>query len=339
MKELSIIICDSDAAYAKALVQAFQRKKAFEANYIILTDKNKLISYVKEDGVLLYIISEEAYEKTIVPYSKDLKEKEREEIERRIFVLTDSAETSYEMVQCIFKYQPANAIIEPVNGWLLENYSHLTTGSRNVKIIGVMDYAGGGSPALLGHLIGKMYSETKQVLLVNMELFPFQFGLQKTEYTLSDYIYAASTGSDCIAQVASGMQYMHGALHCVSPIQCFEDLYELRSTDVSCFLKQLKEQSGCEIIVLVFDFLRPFALELLSGCDAIISREIGNRMTARKREQLQQMLALEQKEWLLERMSYCSVDNDYLLANISEDGEISSQAKTMFYEYLATLAS
>lgn len=336
MKELNIIICDQDAVYAKALVQAFQRKKAFEANYIILTDKNKILSYIKEGQALLYLVGEEAYEDRILPYSKELKDNDRMELEKKLFLLTDHAKTVYDNIQCIFKYQPVNGIIEPVSAWILENHSYLTKVNQNVKVIGVLDYAG-ESAALFGHLAAKIYSESRQVLLVNMELFPFLFQTEKTEYTLSDYIYAVSTGSDCMTQIVKGMQFGEGNLHYVSPVQCFEDLYELKDGDMSNFLKQLKEQCGCEVIIVVIDFLRSFGLELLSGCDAIISCEGNTLVSARKREQLHQMLTLEQKEWLLEKMSYCNVTNEYLLLNLSKEGEVSSQARQMFYEYLATL--
>ena len=335
MKESNIIICGSEEGYAKALVQAFQRKKAFEANYIILTDKNKLSSYIKEDSALLYIVEEDVYQKIIKPYENE--KQEEEALFDRVFVLTDTAKAPYEKVHGIFKYQPVNAIIDPVTAWILENCSEITAGRSNVKVIGVMDYAGGGSPALLGHLIAKLCSEDRQVMLLNMELFPFQFGLQETQYTLSDYIYAACTGSDAIGGIASGMQYVQGNLHFAYPVQCFEDLYELKGGDVSLFLKQLKEQAGCEIIVIVLDFLRSSALEILSGCDHIVCREMDNMMTARKREQLQHMLMLEQKEWLFEKMSYCGIGNDYLLSNVSEDGEVSSEARSMFKEYLETM--
>lgn len=338
MKESNIIICEPDAGYAKAVVQAFQKNKQFEANYIILTDQNKLLSYIKEGQALLYLISEEAYQKTIVPYLKEVNEKDKMKLEQQLFVFTDQAATQYESIQCIFKYQPVTKIIEPVTVWVLEQFGEFVTTNQNVKVIGIMDYAG-DSAGLFGHLAAKIYSESKRVLFVTMELFPFQFTAQKTEYTLSDYIYAVSTGSECASQIASGMQYQEENLHMVSPIQCFEDLHELKAGDISKFLKQLKEQGGCDYIVLVIDFLRDFALELLSGCDAIISCESGNLVSLKKKEQFYQMLALEQKEWLFEKISSCTVTSDYLLSQISKEGELTPQIRSLFYDYLFTVAS
>lgn len=338
MKESTMILCDKDADYAKALVQAFQREKELEVSYRILTDPSKMISYIKED-IRIYVMSEEAYEEGMLPGIKGMQEEERQKLIRRCFVLTEQATKQYEGATCLFKYQPVHAIIEPIKAWMSKEYKDLVWRDRKVKVIGVMEAVNGEAACLFAHLLAKMCSETKRTLLVNLELFPFQYGVQKTEYTLSDYIYAVSTGSSLTDVIAKGMQYAHGALRCTAPIPCYEDLYELKNEDVNLFIKHLREQSECEVMVVLLDFLRPFAMELLSVCDKIVSCDTNSVVAAKKREQLQQMFTLEQKEWVLENHSYCNVTAEYLLANISAEGEISPQAKEMFYEYVTTLVS
>ncbi len=337
MNETNIVICDKDLQYGKSLVQAFQRANEFMASYIILSEKEKVLPYIKENSVELFLIEQEAYEEVVQRACNELDLEEKKQLLEKIIVITDSKEMKYDEVSVLYKYQPVTAILGPVKQKLLVQEKQKKTEHLHAKIFAVLSLGSNDNSSLIGHMIAKGYSEEHNVLLVNMEVFPFLYGEQETPYSLSDYIYGVVSDSEMTGQIAEGMQYRNGRLSCVSPITSFPDLYELKEEKMTAFLQQLQRESQAEIIVLVLDFLQPFTLALLTVCDRIISAEPVSYVENKKREQFCKMLALEEKEWIQDKIIYSNIATNYLLANISETGELSEELKGSIRGWLMQL--
>ncbi|MDO5291179.1 MAG: hypothetical protein Q4F05_00385 [bacterium] len=337
MKEASIVICDEDLQYSKTLVQAFQRANQFIASYIIISEQHKVIKYIKDETVTLLLVSEKAYNQVIRDAFEELEQSEREQLQKKLIIITEIKENRYESILCIYKYQPITAIIEPVSSWINEHGRKQDGIKGHAKIIGVLALEGSDSTSLIGHMIAKAYSEYQKVMFVNMEVFPYSYGSLQTPYNLSDYIYAVTTSSEMTTQIANGMQYKNGNLTCITPIADFSDLYELEGNMVPAFLEQLRGSTEVEIIIVAMDFLRPFVLEMLTVCDTIVMKEPSNKIEDGKRNQFYKLLEIEKKEWLQDKMTYCNVSTKDLEANILESGELTEQLKMTYHDWLSSL--
>lgn len=337
MEETNVVVCDEDLQYAKSLVQIFQRANQFMANYTILSEKEKVVPHLSEGNAQLYLLSEKIYEEVVREFCNTLTMEERKHVEQRLVVITEDANIKYEGIMTVFKYQPASLILDLISGRMLKVLNKEMKNHRNAKIYAVLSIGNTDTSSLIGHMIAKEYSRHYHVLLVNMEVFPFLYGQQKTQYTLSDYIYAVVTKSEMAEQIAEGMQYRNGELRCISPIRSFPDLYELGSEEVATFLEQMKEISQVDIIIIVLDFLQPFTMSLLTVCNRVITTESHNLVESRKQEQFYSMLALEEKEWIQDKITYCNITPEYLLENITEEGELTDGLRANMQNWLKEL--
>ncbi len=304
MEKDSICLYDSDSLYGRMILQAIQEEGILPGNYTYYSELPSLCEHISENSNSILLLEKEREEEFYKLLKEtDISDIRHKEIQSQTLLLADTPLETTDNV--IYKYLPRSQFIKQLASWSQShggrgrNKSPQKAGQRQgQKFTGYVSFAGTGLEYYLDRL-KKEYPEEKR-LVVNLELFPCSNPHERPKRNLSDLIYYASidrlskiTFMDCI-YCLDGVDY-------IEPVTHYKDGYELDENVAELLLTYLQLQSY-DHILLVTDCRYRGASRLLELCHEVEIEKTDNPILKKKYDTMVQMLHLEQREPLLNKI-------------------------------------
>lgn len=248
--------------------------------------------------------------------------KDKTEFEREDVVLSDDGEyldrlscRSIRMVRtpeeqgerCIFMYQKRELLYEELLKKMgIGQKQEYREGDK--QIVAVFSPEGGDDKTVLALTYASGLSQGHAVLYVNFCGFPalfegaFERG-DKEEYPgITELMLKENTQSfvECLKQAA----YPLGNIHVVKPVDHYKDLLDFSIDDLRRFMKNLRDQTVYDKVVLEVGQIFEYTLDLLEFADEILIPKEEGILAAVRRSVLQRYCNMEGRSELWKRIRF-----------------------------------
>lgn len=244
MNKLNLIIWDTDTCYSRAL-----------GTYITNSEDLFLVSVIDDKESLMACINQEAGDIFLVSDSVINDIKMTNGVLIYLIDRVKDEENEDELAGKIFKYKEADEIVkaikyhyEALSGFKIESKN------RTGKLIGFFSPAGGTGKTLIALGICRVLaSYGKKVLYLNLESIPSSnafFSEDEASKSLSDFLYYLFIKEDL--QIIKGMRQFicrdEWGVHCFVPQSSYNDLMNLTSEEMQCFIDTMCTQTDYDYI-------------------------------------------------------------------------------------------
>ena len=307
----TICLYDSDVLYGRVIIKALQEEVSYPITYAYFSEVEALCTYLKDNEVTLLLI-EKNKEETLfgLLFQEDTNEEQINKWREKILLLTEEPSTlDYE----IYKYLPRKELSKQLMRWWSlksevvnkkKEPCFIRTETPQI-ITGYITFGGAG----LAKYLGGMSHQNRPNLILHLELFAYTSPHEKPKKNMSDLIYLASIDRLSKAIISDFIYTLEG-VHYIEPIAHYCDGYECNEEVAKRLMEYLRTLSY-EQILIVTDCRYRGAATLLELCDVIKVEEPNNQVERHKTNLIIQMLYLDHKGELLNKMKQVEREEVY----------------------------
>lgn len=255
-------VYDVDPFYAARFAEVVNQKEKIPFEVVAFSSLEKLKRYAKENSIELLLISSSV---------------NREETERigavRVVELSDGETVRADMeYPSVYKFQSSDSIIREVMACYCDKADPLPgTGTKlSAKILGVFSPVGRCLKTSFAITLGKILSQDRKTLYLNLEECSGLSALTRTEYRsgLSDLLYFYNGGTYNMLRLNSVVHAMD-SLDYVPPVRYPEDLTQAGAGQLAGLLQTVAENSPYEVLVVDAGNFKKEILQVLALCEVI----------------------------------------------------------------------
>lgn len=242
-------ILDFDEEYAYHLMNYINRKEECLLTARMFTNIESIEEFLEKHMIEVLLFGEYSFKNKLEKYhSKTIK---------YIFYLSNSSMVrEEESIASIYKYQSTESLIKEVMSYYLDQADPMCNirhdKNTKKKMISVYSPCGGSGKTTTAFLLGLLYGETSRVLIVNLETISGTYcniPPNGEHGGLSDFIYYVKERKKNISYKLSTMIVKIDKVDYLLPVDHYEDLYQLETTDVQLLLDVLTEDSDYDYII------------------------------------------------------------------------------------------
>lgn len=260
MKKL-IAIYDSDALYCTRFMEYFKKKKNGEFEIAAFTKLESLDEFIAMHQVeILLIGGQNSFEE---PASKEI---------RYIYYFTDESGIKDEEKNCIYRYQPVQAVMNDIlnHYYRQESVNQASSHGRAVKIVSVFSPIPGVDKLSFSCSLASRISEQKKTLLVILDILPLDIkSINDNQSSLSEYIYYIKAGTSNISKL-NAMLKRHNNLSYLSGITHGMDIMSLNKEDINRWIEELRSVSDYPIVFFYLGGYTEAAIEIMHLSDTVL---------------------------------------------------------------------
>ena len=255
-------VYDVDPFYAARFAEVVNQKEKIPFEVVAFSSLEKLRRYAKENPVELLLISSAV---------------NREETEKigaaRVIALSDGETIRADMeYPSVYKFQSSDSIIREVMACYCDKAEELPGGGvrRAAKILGVFSPVGRCLKTSFAITMGKILSQDRRALYLNLEECSGLSALTRTEYRsgLSDLLYFYSGGNYNMLRLNSVVHAMDG-LDYVPPVRYPEDLAQAGAGQLAGLIQTVAESGPYEVLIVDAGGFKKEILSVLALCEVI----------------------------------------------------------------------
>ena len=297
MESRTLVICDEEIEFAEKL-----------AHFIETSGKAALLIQVCSE--LSYVCSlQEEMDVDILLIADSFLQGERGGLDnlraRQLIWLTSEKD----MADGIFKYQPADAILDQLINQCLPEGSAVklpwkSKQKEKGRVIGIFSPVHRIGKTTYALDLGKKLAVSRNVLYINMETFGGVGGyFDKQEQTLSDLLYYVRQEEGDIRELLAEMVGHLEYLDYVNPVRVSEDLKHVTIEEWEELFSRILAESIYEILILDIGDGMQELLGVLDLCQEIHLPFIKEPAAASKTRQFEEELKLLKREDIIRRIS------------------------------------
>lgn len=261
MKNRTIAVCDSEAAYAYSLADYFNSKNnIFFAE--AFTNEDSILEYAKEQFIDVLVVSDKISIELI----------NRKNIGIIILLSEQEAVFAGRSYKAIYKYQSAGNILKSIMNYYAEREEEpLAILNKKCKIIGVYSPVKRSLKSSFCLALGQIMAKDKAVLYLNMEEYSGFFVLFQKEYKadLSDLIYYLRQDKSNILVKLEGIVDSINNLDYIPPVSSPMDIREVKKEEWQRLFREISINSKYDTVIVDFGDGADGLLELLCECSQI----------------------------------------------------------------------
>lgn len=301
MKNSSLVICDKDEAYAKALSLYLTGKKEFLSEIQVRTELKALQEEKEEIDVLL--ISEE--------YPGNLRKNCKA---NKTFLLYSGKKPAIQENEVLlFKYQSGEKILTQIVEECGELFSEdvifrTSSEKEEVEILGVFSPVHRIGKTSYALELGEEYAQHKNVLYLNLELYSGMQGhFEDRGQALADVLYHARQEKQNLGLFLSTHVQHLGNVDVVAGMFS-EDMKQIHAKEWKELLQKIVSQTIYDVVILDIDEGIPEVYDLLQICTKIYILVKEDLYGQAKMRQLEKEICLLRKEEILTKITRISVE-------------------------------
>ena len=259
---------DSDVFYATRFMEYFKKKKDFQFELSIFTQKGSFEEFLSLHQVEILLVDEQIATEDIP----------MENI-KFIYKLSENPQKErHSETPNIFKYQPVKSVMYE----LLKDYNRKVSDAlivfnpKQVNLISVFSPKQNSETLSFTWSISSMMSEQKKVLLVMLDLLQVQLfsSIDNRNYSLTEFIYYLKENNDIITKMKGllcfldNLSYLSGASHS-------EDILSLKKEDIQKWVEELKLHTDYQTIIFYLGCYSEATIELMKWSNLVLLTSTG----------------------------------------------------------------
>lgn len=292
MNKRILAICDTEADYAYRMMELLKARKDLHFDTHVFTDVTNLLSFGQAEEIECLLITESAY-----------REKIKELNVPHVFILNESGMENDEMTAReenhfynINKYQSANHIVNDMLAYYVDVKAVLPrkilSSTKSMKIIGVFSPVRRCLQTTFSLTLGQILAKKGKTLYLNYETFS-GFGQivgRNFRADITDMMYLFECVKEKFIYKLKTITEQINDLDFIAPTAIFPDLMNISGKQWTELLKELRDQSDYEYIILDLSEYVNGLLHILGECDWIYTITRGDFYAAAKIGQYEQLL-------------------------------------------------
>lgn len=301
MKRRILAVCDSESLYTYQLAEHFDQKKGISYEVHAFSGWQPLASFMEQYPVEVLLIEEDEVSEELDPFHIPV-----------ILILSgEKMSEQRHRFPTVYKYQAAAGIVGEVMNLIGETaeelYPAVIGKQQKAEIIGVYSPVSNVGKTSFALTLGKIFSEEKSVLYINLEPYSGLGGLWEKEFRqdLTDLIYAVCQNSGAVIAKLNQMAESSGKLDYIPPAAVPLDLSEVVFSEWSSLLAAISNSGLYEVIVL--DVGVQISLEVLKLCQIIYTPVRDKKLDRMKVEQYQNCIGLMGLDEVLEKTHFLTL--------------------------------
>lgn len=300
-------ICDEQTVYADLLTTQLLRMKENEFQICKFSTEEQLLTFASKNKVKCLIISD-FYESVIEQISAQVYlclTAEKRKVESRTLAKSSSEQRS-KKVQHVYRYQSIEDIYAKIQDSLrnLEELLEYKAEEQETQLIGIYNPVHRNGQTMYAKALATAYGKRGlRVLYLSMEEYAGVSDV-KEKGNLGEVLYYLKQDIKSInfrlaAFTKQGLGYEY-----VEPMVMSQELKNIECEEWIAFLKEIRERSGYELIVLDLDSCIQGLFEILELCNKFyvpIRHEVRGE---EKQKQFEENLRRLQKQALKDKIDY-----------------------------------
>ncbi len=293
------------------IIKALQEEVVLPVVYAYFSELEAFYNYLKDNKVPLLLLEKEKEEEFYKGLKgKGLLEEEIYQWKEKILLLSKK-EDAYEKE--LYKYLPRQALASLLKDWWEARFGtrqevrHLAYHNpKGMQIItGYITFGG----VRLERYLEEIQHKGMPSLVLNLELFAYTTPHDKPKKNMSDLIYLASINRLSKANIKDFL-YSVGSVDYVEPLVHYGDGYELNEQVAVALVNYLRTLPYSRIFIIT-DCRYRGSVRLLELSDDVVLEEPDNTIERYKNKLILQMLHLEEREELLNKLETVKKEEVY----------------------------
>lgn len=313
MERSTLALCDWESRFVRNFLDYYTVKGADTFDIKVFTQKEKMISYVKERGIDVLLISD----------SFMCGEVEALGTEKIIILSEGSVSAKNSDYPVIYKYQSCERIISQVLN-IYADCVHEDAGiyrsGRSLRIIGVYSPVRRAGKTSLALSLGQLLARDKKVLYLNMEEYSGLSGILEGDYKgdLLDAIFYQRQKSGNMRYKLSGMTCRLNGMEYICPALYSEDLKTVTAAEWLELISTIESQTDYAVLILDMGDTVEGLSSIMEKCSVIYMPQRHDFFSQGKIMQFEDYMRSSQKEWVLDKIVKVDVPD---LTTITSAGE------------------
>ena len=276
MNERNLVICDREIRYADSLGENISMREDLAVKVYVCSTLEKVLELVEDKPVHLFLVDE------TYPY------KERSVIEaNQIFVLGRDRVSDLGEEECqVRKYQSADKIIREIFEVYVDKTKEnvmRTMRKEEVRMVAVYSPLHRLGKTTFAKSLGKECAKKKKVLYISME--EYAGAMEQKGMNLADLLYYMRQGKGNLGIRLQVAVQKEEELDVLMPIPITKDLKEVCLEEWKGFLKEIKEESTYDLMILDVGECVQGLYEILEMCHRIYMPLLDDYISKKKLEQ------------------------------------------------------
>ncbi|MBQ2642623.1 MAG: hypothetical protein IJF94_02365 [Eubacterium sp.] len=330
MKNGLLVIYDSEAIYAKHLMDYISDKPGMPFKTTAFTEKNSLFSFLKENNVDILLIS-----------AKEMCEEILEFDIQKIVLLTDGNVISdYVNYSSIYKYQSSENVIREVLDYFVDIHKQsgvVPVYSKQADIIGIYSPVGRCGKTLFSIALGQVLSEDYNTLYLNLDEFSplAKYCNENNSGDLADLMYFFKQDPSAISIKLHAIVNNINGLDFIPPLTYFQDLREVKTQEWANMLTTIASLDSYEKIVIDIGGIVSNIFEMMEVCESVYLPLLSDNYSLMRVEQLEEYMLSHDMGHILDKLKKVEVprlstDNVYEEIDTVGMSEIGDCARTVY---------
>ena len=301
MRKKQIVICDSNADYARRFQEYIEEQRLLPCRLAVYTDRVKFLEYIKEQRPGACILSEDLLKKPSF----------REEVEKhtdQVFILYEERENVTE--NGLYRYQSADALATQICASANLKQHQKTNGEcgEKTKLIGIYTPIGRCLQTSFALVLGQMLASKYQVLYLNFEAYSgFTQMMQKNfNADMADLLYFLKNLSHDFSQQFTSMKQSINGLDYIPPAFSYMDISNVLPGEWEHFLSALGEYGEYDYIILDLTNYIQGLYQILRLCSHVYTITRNDGVALAKIAHYENVLKELAYEDILEKTKKCS---------------------------------
>lgn len=272
MKRGKLIIFDREEEYARALLEHMRKKNFPVSDCMIITKEEILEEYLRDNRAELLIAAE----------NEDPQYEHSGNINHMILLSEGRLVRENSQYPVIYKYQSMELILQEIiscySSFGGDEIAFTYAAGHGKKIITVYSPSSGMARTMFAITLAKAYAEQKETLYLPFEAFPVENTLDE-KGGMSDLIYYLKERSQHVGMKIQTMAHQNGKLSYIAPVSHFKDAAELSAPEYLSLVRELRENSPYEIIIIEAGHFDEHIMQLMAASDQVFLpyEEVGNQ--------------------------------------------------------------
>lgn len=330
MRKKQIVICDSNADYARRFQEYIEEQRLLPCRLAVYTDRAKFLEYIKVQRPGACILSEDLVKKPSF----------REEVEKntdQVFILYEEKENVTE--NGLYRYQSADTLAAQICASANLKQHQKTNGEcgEKTKLIGIYTPIGRCLQTSFALVLGQMLASKYQVLYLNFEAYSgFTQMMQKNfNADMADLLYFLKNLSHDFSQQFTSMKQSINGLDYIPPAFSYMDISNVLPGEWEHFLSALGEYGEYDYIILDLTNYIQGLYQILRLCSHVYTITRNDGVALAKIAHYENVLKELAYEDILEKTKKCSFPIYRQLPVVTEDllySELADYARKILRE-------
>lgn len=301
MRKKQIVICDSNADYARRFQEYLEEQRLLPCRAEFYTDKDKFLEYIKGQRPEACVVSEDLLQQTSF----------REEVEQNTEVLLALQEEKENVLENgLYRYQSADLLAQQIcSSANLKQHQNTNGGSiGKTGLIGIYTPIGRCLQTSFALVLGQMLASKYRVLYLNFEAYSgFTQMMQKNfNADMADLLYFLKNLSHDFSQQFTSMKQTINGLDYIPPAFSYMDISNVLPGEWEHFLSVLGECGEYDYIILdLTDYVQGL-YQILRLCSHVYTITRNDGMALAKISHYETVLKELAYEDVLEKTRKCS---------------------------------